>query len=145
VPTAHVPAAGLVTAGVPAGGADVVRVGDERHLLGVLRATLRTGHLDPLLARIQDRVRLGTRTLLGSLASAVAYAVVRGLEAPPRDISRAADTLLSTLDVADLVTLEPGEDVRPTVWRRTCCLAFTTPKPKICSGCPLRRSPASPL
>jgi ferric iron reductase protein FhuF len=25
----------------------------------------------------------------------------------------------------------------PTVRRHTCCLAFTEPEPKICSGCPL--------
>lgn len=129
----------------PTGTAEVVPVGGERELLAVLRATLRTGHLDPLLARIQDRVRLGTRTLLGSLASAVAYAVVRGVEAAPDEIYRAANTLLSTLDVADLVTLEPGADGHPAVWRHTCCLAFTIPEPKICSGCPLRRSPAPPL
>src|SRR5690606_32984939 len=58
--------------------ADVTIITSEAELLGKLRATLREEHLDPLLAQIQTRVRLGTRTLLGSLASAVAYAVVRG-------------------------------------------------------------------
>ena len=47
---------------------------------------------------------------------------------------QAAQTLLSALDVADLVTLEPDpEGLR--VQRRTCCLAFTLPGQKICAGC----------
>lgn len=117
-------------------------VGSEDELRRVLRGTVRDHHLDPLLARIQTRVRLGTRTLLGSLASGVAYGVVRGVEAAPATLAATADTLLSTLDVADLVALDPGPD-GPTVRRRTCCLAFTLPEPRICSGCCLRFPPGS--
>lgn len=115
---------------------DVTIVTSETDLLDRLRISLREVHLDPLLARIQDRVRLGTRTLLGSLASAVGYAVVRGLDRPPAELRRTAGQLLSTLDIDDLVELE-GEDGAGdlAVRRRTCCLAFTLPEPKLCSGC----------
>jgi hypothetical protein len=116
--------------------AGVTIVTSQAELLRQLRVTLRDAHLDPLLERLQDRVRLGTRTLLGSLASAVGHAVVRGLDGPPEELRRTADTLLSALDVADLVELAPGEDATDlVVRRRTCCLAFTLPEPKLCSGC----------
>lgn len=114
----------------------VTIVTSEAELLRRLRISLRDTHLDPLLERLQDRVRLGTRTLLGSLASAVGYAVVRGLDDPPEQLRRTAGTLLSTLDVNGLVELERGEDAADLlVRRRTCCLAFTLPEPKLCSGC----------
>jgi hypothetical protein len=141
-------AAGSSEAGGPlvggpseAGGApELTVVGSDAALLGELRASLRDRHLDPLLAQLQTLVNLGTRTLLGSLASGVAYGVVRGLQAPPAELTATADTLLSALDVADLVALEPGPDGL-SVQRRTCCLAFTLPEPKICSGCCLRPAP----
>jgi hypothetical protein len=123
--------------GQPAGRPALTVLGSGPRLLAELRATLRDHHLDPLLARLRGRVNLGARTLLGSLASAVAYGVVRGLDAPSAELTATAGTLLSALDVADLVTLEPGPD-GPVVQRRTCCLAFTLPRPKICSGCCLR-------
>lgn len=116
---------------------DYTVVDGEPELLRVLRSTLRDDHLDPLLARLQTRVKIGTRTLLGSLASAVAYGVVRGIEAPAAEQVAIAGTLLSALDVADLVDLEPGPD-GVTVQRRTCCLAFTLPEPKICASCCIR-------
>ncbi|HEY8473124.1 MAG TPA: (2Fe-2S)-binding protein [Natronosporangium sp.] len=112
--------------------------GSEPELLAMLRATLREQHLDPLLAALRTRVNLGERTLLGSLASAVAYAVVRGVEAPPADQVMAAGTLLTALGLTDLVDFEPGPNGEVAVRRRTCCLAFTLPEPKVCSGCCLR-------
>lgn len=118
-------------------------VGSEQQLLGVLRSSLRDQHLDPLRERFQTQAKLGARTLLGSLASAVAYGAVRGMAAPPVEVIATAETLLSALDLADLVTVLPGPD-GPTVQRRTCCLAFTLPEPKICSGCCLRTPPALP-
>lgn len=120
-----------------AGGTELVTVDSEPELLAELRATLRDRHLDPLLAQLRTRVNLGARLLLGSLASAVAYSVVRGTGADPAEQVATAATLLTALDVADLVALEPGPD-GPTVQRKTCCLAFTLPKPKVCSGCCLR-------
>lgn len=106
----------------------------EPELLRILRNTLRERHLDPLLAGIRTRVNLGERTLLGSLASAVAYGVVRGVEAPAVDQVMAAGTLLDALGLAGLVDFEPGPD-GVQVRRHTCCLAFTLPQPKVCSGC----------
>ena len=38
----------------------------------------------------------------------------------------------------DLVDLVPGPTGEPAVQRRTCCLAFTLPQPKVCGGCCLR-------
>lgn len=131
------PLAGEATAAGPADGRESVAltvVDTEQQLLEVLRHTLREQHLDLLLARLQERVRLGTRTLLGSLAAAVAYALVRG---GPQPAAPAVERLLAALDLADLVELrdEPGG---PAVQRRTCCLAFTLPEPKICASCCLR-------
>src|SRR5690606_8903729 len=123
-----------------ANGPDVTIVTSEAELLRRLRTTLREDHLDPLLAQIQSRVRLGTRTLLGSLASAVAYAVVRGLDQPALVQQETAHTLLSVLDVADLVALEPGPDGL-RVQRRTCCLAFTLPEARVCSSCCVPAAP----
>lgn len=123
---------------------DPAVVGSGAELLRALRATVRESHLDPLLARLRDAVSLGTRILLGSLAAGLAYGVVRGVEAPPARLAATVDTLLDAFDVADLVELEPGPDPDsdpPGVRRRTCCLAFTLPEPKICASCCLRSAP----
>ena len=120
-----------------AGAPDVTVVESEERLRGVLRATLRTGHLDPLLARIRTRVRLGERTLLGSLASGAAYGLVRAADALPGPLVETVQTVLETLGVAELVTLEP-DGTSYLVRRHTCCLAFTLPQPKVCSGCCIR-------
>jgi ferric iron reductase protein FhuF len=124
-----------VLAGDPIAGDTVA--GSEAELLRLLRTALRDHHLDPLLSQIRTRVNLGDRTLLGSLASAVAYGVVRGVDAPAAELIATAETLLTALDLPDLVDLEPGPD-GVNVRRRTCCLAFTLPEPKICSGCCLK-------
>lgn len=116
---------------------DLLVFDSQQQLLEQLRQSLRTHHLDPLLAELHHRLRLGERTLLGSLASAVAYALVRGLDAPFGDLDHELRTLLTTLDVADLVSVVTGPD-GPSVQRHTCCLAFTLPNPKICSSCCLR-------
>jgi ferric iron reductase protein FhuF len=113
-------------------------VPDEAALLAALRTTLLDAHLAPLLERIRESVRLGARTLLGSLASGVAYGVLRAADVLPGSAAANTDALLTALDVADLVDLVPGADGALTVQRRTCCLAFTLPEPKICSGCCIR-------
>ena len=85
---------------------------------------------------IHDKVRLGTRTLLGSLASGVAYAVLRSADVLPgsvgRDDRHAARPRWAS---ADLIELVPGRAGKLDVQRRTCCLAFTLPQPKVCAGC----------
>src|SRR5690606_20432941 len=81
------------------GSDEVLVVASEQALLCVFRDTLRTRHLDPLLAGIRSMVRIGERTLLGSLASGVAYGVLRGASGPSEDLRHAARTLLSALDV----------------------------------------------
>lgn len=121
------------------GEGDVTVAASEADLREVLRRTLRDDHLDPLLAQIRSWVRLGQRTLLGSLASGVAHAVLRGVPGEAHVLRRTAGTLLSTLGVADLVELEPTPDGY-AVQRRTCCLAFTLPTPKVCTGCCIRSS-----
>jgi len=113
-------------------------VGDAA-LLAELRKGLLDEHLDPMLEQIRKRVHLGRRTLLGSIASAVCYAVVRGGEAlPPRAVSD-AHHILDALGVADLVDFGRDETGELRVQRHTCCLAFSLPTPKICSGCVLPR------
>ncbi|MGC1210729.1 MAG: IucA/IucC family C-terminal-domain containing protein [Micromonospora sp.] len=120
-------------------GAPEVRVvGDEADLLAALRASLLDAHLSPLIAAIQAEVRIGTRTLLGSVASGIAHGILRAADALPGSSVQSIETLLDALDLADLIELVPGPAGEPTVQRRTCCLAFTLPRPKICEGCCVR-------
>lgn len=113
-------------------------VADEAELLGLLRASLLDAHLTPMVEAIQAEVRIGARTLLGSVASGVAHGVLRAADALPGSAVEAVDTLLGALGVRDLVELVPGPAGVPTVQRRTCCLAFTLPQPKYCQGCCVR-------
>ncbi|MFY1705000.1 MULTISPECIES: IucA/IucC family C-terminal-domain containing protein [Micromonospora] len=110
-------------------------VADEAELLTALRASLLDAHLAPLVEAIRGEVRIGTRTLLGSVASGIAHGVLRAADALPGSSTEAVGTLLDALDLADLVELVPGPGGAPTVQRRTCCLAFTLPRPKLCQGC----------
>jgi hypothetical protein len=117
---------------------EIVVVPDEAALLAALRRSLLDAHLTPLLEQIRGRVRLGARTLMGSLASGVAYAVLRAADVLPGSSVNTIGTLLDALDIADLIDLVPGHTGELTVQRRTCCLAFTLPEPKICAGCCIR-------
>jgi hypothetical protein len=103
----------------------------DGELTGHLRRTLVDAHLAPVLDGLHERTRLGRRTLLGSLASAVAYSLTHNADVLPGPVGPTAATLLRALRVADLVEISPDLDVQ----RRTCCLAFTLPEPKFCSGC----------
>ncbi|WP_329019536.1 ferric iron reductase [Micromonospora rifamycinica] len=113
-------------------------VADEAELLRVLRASLLDAHLAPMIAALQAEVRVGARTLLGSVASGIAQGILRAADVLPGSSVHTVDTLLDALDLADLVELVPGRTGEPTVQRRTCCLAFTLPSPKICQGCCVR-------
>jgi hypothetical protein len=110
-------------------------VADEAALLEELRRSLLDEHLTPLLDAIHAKVRLGKRTLLGSLSSGVAYAVLRSADVLPGSSARTIETLLTALEVEDLIELVPGPQGKLDVQRKTCCLAFTLPQPKVCQGC----------
>ena len=111
-------------------------VPDEAALLAEARAALMDDHLAPLLERIRDHVRLGRRTLWGSLASGIAHGLSRAADVVPGPIAATANEVLTAFGLDDLVDMAPlttGPGL--AVQRRTCCLAFTLPEPKICTGC----------
>lgn len=140
---AVLPSDPLAAAATP--GIQVVRDGAALH--DALREALLDAHLDPLLEQIRARVHLGRRTLLGSVASGAAYGVRLALMhtgATPESVIETTRTLLAALGVDDLVELIPTAGPAGVhIQRRTCCLAFTLPEPKICSGCCLRPPPTS--
>jgi ferric iron reductase protein FhuF len=117
-----------------------VRVMPVDEMMTELRLSLVDEHLSPMLERIRDRVHLGHRTLWGSVASGVAYALSRAADFIPAPVLPTTYEILSALRLDDLVDLSAREDGRPglNIQRRTCCLAFTLPEPKICSGCCIR-------
>lgn len=131
---AVLPSDSLALSGQP----EVRVVADEAELLGVLRESMLDGHLSPLLDSIHARVRVGARTLLGSVASAVAYGILRAADGLPGASAEHIGTLLAALDVEDLIELVPGPTGELTVQRKTCCLAFTLPQPRVCKGCCIR-------
>ncbi|GIH13064.1 hypothetical protein [Rugosimonospora africana] len=106
-----------------------VRVVED--LAAFLKSTMVDQHLAPVLDALSARVRVGRRTLLGSLASGVGYALVRAHHALPEPAPETAKTLLAALGVDDLAEVSADAEVR----RHTCCLAFTLPEPKVCRGC----------
>jgi hypothetical protein len=119
-----------------AGPGRVEVVPGERELLAAVRSPLVEEHLDPLMHTIAAQVRIGTRTLRGSVGSAVAHALLRTGEALPGiDLDGDLQRLLAVAGASDLVRLVPGPHGTPRVERRTCCLAFTLPDPKICRSC----------
>ena len=121
----------IAIAGLP----QVRVVADEAALLAEFRRSLMDAHLTPLLDAIHGRVRLGKRTLLGSLSSGVAYGVLRSADVLPGASAETIATLHAALGVEDLIELVPGRNGKLDVQRKTCCLAFTLPQPKVCSGC----------
>lgn len=135
IPVAVLPTDPLAWSGNPR----VRVVADETALLAEFRRSLLDEHLSPMLDAIHDRVRLGTRTLLGSLSSGIAYGVLRSADVLPGSSAESIGTLLTTLGVEDLIELVPGHHGKLDVQRKTCCLAFTLPQPKVCSGCCIKR------
>ncbi|BCJ53421.1 hypothetical protein Asp14428_48960 [Actinoplanes sp. NBRC 14428] len=131
VTVAVLPSDPLALSGLPG----VRVVPSEAALLEELRRSLLDEHLEPLLDAIHGKVRLGKRTLLGSLASGVAYGVLRSADVLPGSSAENIGVLLGTLGVEDLIELVPGRAGKLDVQRKTCCLAFTLPKPKVCMGC----------
>ena len=131
VPVAVLPGDPIAAAGHP----QVRVVADEAALLAELRRSLLDQHLNPLLDAIHSRVRLGKRTLLGSLSSGVAYGVLRSADVLPGRSAETIALLNGALGVEDLVELVPARNGKLDVQRKTCCLAFTLPQPKVCQGC----------
>jgi hypothetical protein len=121
----------IAAAGLP----HVQVVADENALLGAFRTSLLDQHLTPMLDALHGQVRLGTRTLLGSVASGMAHAVLRSADLVPGSSSETIAALTGALGVADLIELVKRPGGRLEVQRKTCCLAFTLPQPKVCSGC----------
>jgi hypothetical protein len=112
-------------------------VADDQALLRELRTSLMDDHLALVMDGIRSRLHLGRRTLWGSLASGVAHGLSRGADAIPGPTMQTAETVLTALGLRDLVDLTPRADGL-NVHRRTCCLAFTLPEPKVCAGCCIR-------
>jgi hypothetical protein len=110
-------------------------VDDEAALLGELRATLVDAHLAPLVEHLHQRLRLGRRTLWGSLAAGIAHGVSRAADVLPGPTLEVTTAVLSSLGLGDLVDLTVDPAGRLTVRRRTCCLAFSLPDARICAGC----------
>ena len=131
IPVAVLPGDPIAVSGLP----QVRVVRDEAALLGELRRSLLDEHLTPLLNAIHDKVRLGKRTLLGSLASGIAYGVLRSADVLPGFSAETIHQLETALGVQDLIELVPGRYGNLDVQRKTCCLAFTLPQPKVCQGC----------
>jgi ferric iron reductase protein FhuF len=116
----------------------VMVVADNAALLAQLRRTIVDEHLTPLMAGIRARVHLGRRTLWGSLASGAAHGLARLAGSVPGQVLPMIDDVLGAFDVADLVDVRVEVPGRLRIDRRTCCLAFTLPEPKICAGCCIR-------
>ncbi|GAA4461189.1 hypothetical protein GCM10023170_063820 [Phytohabitans houttuyneae] len=131
IAVAVLPSDPLALSGLP----QVRVVRDDAALLGALRSSLLDAHLTPLLDAIHAEVRVGARTLLGSVSSGIAHGILRAADVLPGSTVEHIGTLLTTLGVEDLIELVPGPNGELTVQRKTCCLAFTLPQPKICSGC----------
>ncbi len=110
-------------------------VADEGALLRRMRVSLFEEHLEPVLEAIRREVRIGRRTLLGSLASGLAYAVASCSTAGREPAEAVAELLLEVFDVADLVDVFTDEDGRFAYRRHTCCLAFTIEGRGLCSTC----------
>jgi hypothetical protein len=113
-------------------------VPDDGRLLAAMRHTLIDGHLVPLLDTFGGPARVGRRTLLGSVAAAVAGLALRCPDqGRPPTVDQAAH-LLDALGLTGLVDFVTDTTGRTVARRRTCCLAFTLPRPKICQDCCLR-------
>ena len=108
---------------------------DERSLLDAMRTSLLDGHVTPMLDAMHRRVRLGQRTLLGSLSSGIANGILRAADALPGGTAANIGTRARRARHRRPGRDPAGAGGEPFVQRRTCCLAFTLPEPKLCTGC----------
>lgn len=114
---------------------DVEVVANEAALLDRLRATVFDAHLAPVLDAFLARARVGRRTLMGSVASGIAYGVASIAQVVPDPDDVLAKTLLDAFDVSALVDIRTDEVGRLVYQRRTCCLALTIEGNRTCSTC----------
>jgi hypothetical protein len=117
---------------------DVEVVANEAVLLDRLRASVFDAHLAPVLDGFLANARVGRRTLMGSVASGIAYAVASIAQVVPDPDDVLAKTLLEAFDVSDLVDISTDEAGRLVYRRRTCCLALTIEGNRTCSTCCVR-------
>jgi hypothetical protein len=121
------------------GDRSITVVPDEAALLAALRRSLVEEHLTPLIAALGQAVRLHPRALLGSVAANVAGTALRLLDGAAAARPGRVEDLLSALGLAGLVELTVPDTGGPArVRRKTCCLAFTLPRPHICPDCCIR-------
>lgn len=120
---------------------DVEVVANEAVLLDRLRATVFDAHLAPVLDAFLARARVGRRTLMGSVASGIAYGVASIAQVVPDPDDVLAKTLLEAFDVSDLVDVRTDEEGRLVYQRRTCCLALTIDGNRPCSTCCVQTEP----
>ncbi|MCD0442385.1 hypothetical protein LO763_01935 [Glycomyces sp. A-F 0318] len=121
-----------------AGGPGAEVAANEGDLLDRMRTSVFEDHLEPVLDAFLARVRVGRRTLMGSLASGLAYAVASMAQVAPEPDEVAAKTLLDAFDVGHLVDIATDEAGRLVYRRRTCCLALTIDGSRTCSTCCVR-------
>ncbi len=120
----------LAIAGVP----EVLVVPDEAALLDAMRTSLLDGHVTPMLDALQRSVRLGTvRCSARCLRHRLRHPAGRRRAA--RRHGANIGTLLEALGMTTWSRSSPTPAASRSVQRRTCCLAFTLPQPKVCSGC----------
>jgi hypothetical protein len=142
VEVAVLPSDPLATAGQRAAGVRVVA--DSDALLRDLRESMMDEHLAPIVEQIWATRHIGRRTLWGSVASGVAHGFSRSADviagSAPGSTLEMASRVLTALGLGDLVDLVPAHDDGSglSVRRRTCCLAFTLPHPKVCADCCIR-------
>lgn len=117
---------------------DVEVVANEAVLLDRLRASVFDDHLAPVLDAFLAKARVGRRTLMGSVASGIAYAVASIAQVVPDPDDVLAKTLLEAFDVSGLVDISTDEEGRLVYRRRTCCLALTIEGNGACSTCCVR-------
>ena len=134
----HPPASALLShppVSPPVAGPAVSVVADEAALLEEVRRVLVGEHVEPLIEAVQRVVRVGRRPLLGSLAANLAHATRHAVRAVPGASAREVGTLLAGLGLDGLVEWSADPAGLVTVRRRTCCLAFTLPQPRLCTDC----------
>ncbi|MCM4076288.1 hypothetical protein LXN57_01775 [Actinoplanes sp. TRM88002] len=128
-------ASGPLVSGPLVSGPAVSVVADEAALLEQVRRVLLGEHVEPLIDAVQRVVRVGRRPLLGSLAANLAHATRHAVRAVPGASAREVGTLLDGLGLDSLVEWAADPAGLVTVRRRTCCLAFTLPQPRLCTDC----------